>query len=495
MDLYDLLVIGGGVNGAGIARDAAGRGLRVLLLEGGDLAGATSSSSSKLIHGGLRYLEHGALRLVREALAERAVLLRIAPHIAWPMRFVLPVGTERPAWMLRAGLFLYDHLGWTPGGGHGQLPGTRRIDLRHAPEGAPLQDRFHAAFEYSDAWVDDARLVVLNAVDAAARGATVRTRCRCTALRAEGGAWVATLDDGTDARARAVANAAGPWVADVLRGVARRNDGPGVRLVKGSHIVVPRLYDGPQAYILQNDDKRVVFVLPYEGAFSLVGTTDTPFTGDPRTAAIDDAEVEYLCRAVSRSFRKPVVPADMVHSFSGVRPLQDDGHGEASAVTRDYKLHLDTVPAPMLSVFGGKITTFRRLAEHAMEMLAPVLGVHAPAWTGTAPLPGGDLADFDGFVAAAQAARPWLDGATVLRLAHAYGTRLDTLLDGAGSEAALGQSFGAGLFEAELRYLVRHEWARTGDDVLWRRTKLGLRLDKGQKARVDAWMEAHGGHP
>lgn len=490
MESFDLLVIGGGVNGAGIARDAAGRGLRVLLLEAEDLAGATSSSSSKLIHGGLRYLEHGEFRLVREALAERAVLLRIAPHISWPMRFVLPVGKERPAWLLRAGLFLYDHLGWRPGA-HGTLPGTRRLDLRRAPEGGPLDDRFRVGFEYSDAWVDDARLVVLNAVDAAGRGAAIRTRCRCTGLRAEDGGWVAGLEDGTEIRARAVANAAGPWVADVLRGVPHPGTRLGVRMVKGSHIVVPRLYDGPHAFILQNDDKRIVFVLPYEQDFSLIGTTDVPYEGDPRAARIDDAEVEYLCRAVSRSFRRPVRPGDMVHSFSGVRPLQDDGAANASAVTRDYKLHMEESPAPMLSVFGGKITTYRRLAEHAMALLAPVLGMDAPAWTAGAPLPGGDMPDFSAFLAEAQVARPWMDPAALTRLAHAYGTRLDAVLGGAPDLAALGEHFGAGLFECELRYLARHEWARTGEDVLWRRTKLGLRLDGAQRARVAAWMEAN----
>ncbi|MGI4951965.1 MAG: glycerol-3-phosphate dehydrogenase [Janthinobacterium lividum] len=483
----DLLVIGGGVNGAGIARDAAGRGLSVVLVDQGDLAGATSSSSSKLIHGGLRYLEYYEFRLVREALAERAVLLRLAPHIAWPMRFVLPHDRSmRPAWMVRLGLFLYDHLGQ----GRRRLPGTRRLDLRHGPEGAPLQEQFTTGFEYSDAWVDDARLVVLNAMDAAERGAAIRPRTRCTALRAEGAQWIATLADGTTLRARAVVNAAGPWVAEVLHNQAGRNQGPKARLVKGSHIVVPRLYEGSQAYILQNDDRRIVFVLPYEQDFSLIGTTDVPFTGDPAQVWIDTDEVAYLCRAVSRVFRRPVQPSDMVHSFSGVRPLQDSGEDKAAAVTRDYKLHLEQEPAPMLSVFGGKITTYRRLAEHAMAMLDPLLSPARPgAWTATQPLPGGDIPDFAAFLADCRRRYAFLPDAVLTRLAHAYGSRLPAVLGGATDLAGLGEHFGAGLYAAELRYLREHEWARTGEDVLWRRSKLGLRLDPAQRARVAAAME------
>ena len=483
----DLLVIGGGINGAGIARDAAGRGLSVALVEKGDLAGATSSNSSKLIHGGLRYLEYGEFRLVREALAERAVLLRIAPHIAWPMRFVLPQGGgERPAWIVRIGLFLYDHLA-DFAGGRGGLPGTRRLDLRTAPEGAPLQPQYRTAFEYSDAWVDDARLVVLNALDAAEHGATIRTRIACTALHAAPDGWTAALSDGTEIRARVVVNAAGPWVDDVLHGKAGPHASPHARprarLVKGSHIVVRRLVDGAQAYILQNDDKRVIFVLPYEQDFSLIGTTDVPYEGDPAAATIDSAEIEYLCRAVSRVFRQPVTPADVVHTYSGVRPLQDSGAETAAAVTRDYKLHLETTPAPMLSIFGGKITTYRRLAEHAMHMLAPHLQSTRPPWTATAPLPGGD-APFETVLADARARWPAIPEPTLRRMAHAYGTRMEQALDPAS------EHFGAGLHEAELDYLRRVEWAHTADDVLWRRSKLGLRLDPAQKARVAAAMGA-----
>ena len=485
-------MIGGGVNGAGIARDAAGRGLRVTLVEQGDLAGATSSASSKLIHGGLRYLEHGAFRLVREALAERAVLLGIAPHIAWPMRFVLPHdGGQRPVWVIRAGLFLYDRLG-----GRGGLPGTRRVDLRQGMEGAPLQARFRTGFEYSDAWVDDARLVVLNAVDAGERGAVIRTRTRCTGLRAEGGGWVATLGveelGVEELRARAVVNAAGPWVDGVLRGAAGAGAGPRARLVKGSHIVVRRLFEGSHGYILQNDDGRVVFVLPYEDGFSLVGTTDVPFEGDPAQVAIDAGEVAYLCRAVSRVFRAPLEAGEVVHSFSGVRALQEDGEARASAVTRDYKLHLDAGDAPMLSVFGGKITTYRRLAEHALDMLGPHLEM-GDAWTADAPLPGGDIHDFGAFLTYAGRRWPFLPEAVLRRMAHGYGTRMERILGDAADLVGLGEDFGAGLHARELEHMVREEFARTGEDVLWRRSKLGLRLDAGQRGRVADWMEARCG--
>lgn len=487
--MADLLIIGGGVNGAGIARDAAGRGLSVVLVEQGDLAGATSSASSKLIHGGLRYLEYGEFRLVREALTERAVLLRIAPHIAWPMRFVLPDrGAGRPAWMLRIGLFLYDHLG-----GRGELPPTRRVDFRADADGAPLQPDYVKGFEYSDAWVDDARLVVLNALDAAERGAVIRTRTRCLGLHQADGVWVAALEGGETIRARVVVNAAGPWVSDVLHGQAGRNAGPRARLIKGSHVVVRRLYDGPQAYILQNDDKRVVFVLPYEQDFSLIGTTDLPFEGDPRSVAIDESEVAYLCRAVSRAFRTQIGPADVVHTYSGVRPLHDSGEEKAAAVTRDYKLHLEAAPAPILSVFGGKITTYRRLAEHALELLAPHLpNARAGAWTGSAALPGGDMV-FADFLSHAAAARPWLPRPMLLRMAHAYGTRLNAVLGDAVGLPALGEDFGGGLYAAELTYLMRTEWAVTAEDALWRRSKLGLHLDVGQRARVQDWMETRHG--
>ena len=492
---YDLLIVGGGINGVGIARDAAGRGLKVLLCERGDLAGATSSSSSKLIHGGLRYLEHYEFRLVREALIEREVLLSIAPHIAWPMRFVLPHAPEqRPAWMIRLGLFLYDHIG-----GRQSLPGTRRIDLRRTPQGVPLRAGFRTGFEYSDCWVDDARLVALNAVDAREHGATILTRTACLSAAGSGESWRVTLADGDTGvsrtvTARAVVNAAGPWVDDILGGRAGVNSGHHSRLVKGSHIVVPRLYEGDQAYILQNDDKRVIFVIPYEGGYSLIGTTDIAFTGDPARVAIDPAEADYLCRAVSRYFAAPVQPSSIVHSYSGVRSLHDDKSDNPSAVTRDYVLDLRTVPAPILSVFGGKITTYRRLAEHAMDKLLPHVAAPRPAaWTGRVTLPGGDMpgGDFDRFLATLRASHPWLPPPLAHRLARAYGTRTDAILGGAGSVAELGEAFGGGLTEAELRYMMDQEWAQTADDALWRRSKLGLHMTADEIARVAGWMRTH----
>ncbi|HEY5597848.1 MAG TPA: glycerol-3-phosphate dehydrogenase, partial [Kiloniellales bacterium] len=426
----DLLVIGGGINGVGIARDAAGRGLSVVLCEQDDLASATSSASTKLIHGGLRYLETYEFRLVREALIEREVLLRAAPHIIWPLTFVLPHNTGlRPAWMVRIGLFLYDHLG-----GRKLLPGSYGIDLRGHPAGAPLRRTFGKAFCYSDCWVEDARLVVLNAMDARDRGAEILPRTRCTGARRSNGLWRVTLEPaaGGPARhvaARALVNAAGPWVSDVLATVAGANRRGRLRLVKGSHIVVPRLSDGEQAYVLQNDDRRIVFVIPYERDFSLIGTTDVPFAGDPGQVRISDEETAYLCAAVNRYFTKPVTPEQVVWTYSGVRPLYDDEHENASAVTRDYVFDLDLGGgdangdrAPLLSIFGGKITTYRKLAEHALEKLLPRLGSSAPAWTQTAALPGGDIADADfaAFLAAFRADRSWLPEGQARRYARAY---------------------------------------------------------------------------
>ena len=486
-DTLDLLIVGGGVNGAGIARDAAGRGLRVLLCEQGDLAGATSSASSKLIHGGLRYLEHYEFRLVREALQEREVLLGIAPHIAWPMRFILPHSPEqRPVWMVRLGLFLYDHIG-----GRRSLPGTRRLDLRHAPEGAPVKDEFPVGFAYSDAWVDDSRLVALNALDASERGAEVLTRTRCASVHRTGGVWQAELH-GTagprTVRARGLVNAAGPWVADVLSVRAGLGSAKKPRLVKGSHIVTRRLSDGPQAYILQNTDKRVIFVIPYGDDYSLVGTTDIPFTDDPAEVRISAEETAYLCDAVSRYFRRPLTPADVVHSYSGVRPLYDDAAANASAVTRDYVLDVDGGEGtpPVLSVFGGKITTYRRLAEHALEKLLPFVPAPRPvSWTGTAPLPGGDLpTTFDRFAAEWTGAHAWMPPALAHRLLRAYGTRVERIVGASTSLAGLGTDLGAGLTEAELDHLVRDEWAREVDDVLWRRSKLGLHLPEADRGAL-----------
>lgn len=490
-DPYDLLVIGGGINGTGIARDAAGRGLSVLLCERGDLAEHTSSASTKLIHGGLRYLEHYEFRLVREALAERERLLRLAPHIVWPLRFVLPHDAGlRPAWMLRLGLFLYDHLSRLK-----TLPGSQTLRLTREGFGAPLQPRLTKGFAYSDCWVEDSRLVVLNAVDAAERGARIRTRTTVEAARREADAWTATLYDAEtrrreSVRARIVVNAAGPWVGETLLRTLSVEARPRVRLVKGSHIVVRRLYEGAQAYILQQPDKRIVFAIPYERDFTLIGTTDVPHEGSPGPVTISTEETRYLCGCINRSFARQIGPDDVVWSFSGLRPLYDDAAESASAVTRDYVLERDLDGPPLLSVFGGKITTYRRLAEHALERLRPSLPGLRPAWTGTAPLPGGDIeaGDFDAFCRQLAAERPFLPQETVRRLARAYGTRADRLLGDARALADLGPSFDGDLSTREVDYLVRHEWARIPDDVLWRRSKLGLRTGREAVTRLGRYL-------
>ncbi|MFT8244460.1 glycerol-3-phosphate dehydrogenase [Roseomonas sp. BN140053] len=490
----DLLVVGGGINGTGIARDATGRGLSVLLCEQADLGGGTSSRSSKLIHGGLRYLEYFEFRLVREALIEREVLLRAAPHIVWPMRFVLPHSPEqRPAWMIRLGLFLYDHLGRRQ-----VLPGTRRLNLRRVPEGAPVDPAFTAAFEYSDCWVEDSRLVVLNALDAQNRGAEVLVRTAVVSARRDGELWHATLrteEGGTrEVRARALVNAAGPWVERVLRGVAGSNTPARVRLVKGSHLVVRKFWDGPQAYLLQNTDKRVIFVIPFEDDLALIGTTDTPYDGDPAAVAIDEAERDYLLAAVNRYLHPKLSPADVQHSFSGVRPLFDDNSGKsASAVTRDYVFDVEAGEgrAPLLSVFGGKITTYRKLAEHALEKLAPHLPKRpGPAWTAHAPLPGGAMpgADPAAYLKQLLADRPWLEAAVARSYVRAYGTRAEELLEGARDMADLGRFFGGGLYEREAEFLRRTEWARTAADVLERRTRRGLHMSPAERDAFTAWM-------
>ncbi|HZF77512.1 MAG TPA: glycerol-3-phosphate dehydrogenase [Acetobacteraceae bacterium] len=490
---YDLAVIGGGVNGCGIARDAAGRGLSVLLMERGDLAGATSSASTKLIHGGLRYLEYHEYRLVREALKEREVLLRAAPHIVWPLRFVLPHHKGLRPWpVLRLGLFLYDHLG-----GRRILPGTRSLDLRNDPAGVPLRDDFTRAFEYSDCWVEDARLVVLNARDAADRGAEIRTRTRCVSARREGGAWrIAMRDEATgtvsEAMAGILVNAAGPWAADILGQVAGLNAAARVRMVKGSHVVTRRLYGHDRCYIFQNSDGRICFAIPYEDEFTLIGTTDEEFKGDPSEAAISEAETEYLCSAVSGYFKQPVTTADVVWSYAGVRPLYDDGATRAQEATRDYVLTLDAPDgkAPLLSVFGGKITTYRRLAEATLARLSPHLPGLRPAWTAEAPLPGGDF-PWDGAPAvAADLVRryPFLAPGLARRLVRYYGTRSASMLGDARGPADLGRDFGAGLTEREVAWQMREEWAREPADVLWRRTKLGLRIGAEGKAALAAFM-------
>jgi glycerol-3-phosphate dehydrogenase len=495
--LYDVAVVGGGINGAGIARDAAGRGLSVLLCEQDDLASHTSSASSKLIHGGLRYLEHYEFSLVAHALAEREVLLRNAPHIVRPLRFVLPhVPGLRPRWMMRLGLFLYDHLDLRR---DKLLAGSRHVRLADHPAGPALRPEYVDAYEYSDAWVDDARLVVLSALDAAERGATILTRTRCARAAREAGEWRLDLEGASPGtvRARVLVNASGPWVGTLLRDVVAANQPPEepVRLVKGSHIVVPRRFDHRYAYIFQNPDRRVVFALPYEREFTLIGTTELDFTGDPASATIDDAEVAYLCETANRFFERPTRPDEVVHSFSGVRPLVGDEQPNASAVSRDYRLELDRGPAgdapPLLSVIGGKITTYRRLGEEAVDRLAPLLDCSAPAWTSTAPLPGGDVGPGGpkAFEDALAGSHAWLPAELRRRFARSYGTRTLELLGTANSMAGLGEELGAGLTERELRYLVDHEWARTPEDVLWRRTRLGLRADAAMTARVERWLD------
>ena len=495
--LVDVAIIGGGINGCGIARDAVGRGWSVFLCDKGDLAGATSSAASKLIHGGLRYLEYYEFRLVREALLERETLWRMAPHIIWPLRFVLPHHKGlRPAWLLRLGLFLYDHLG-----ARKLLPPTRTLRLNRDPAGAPLKPEYSLGFEYSDCWVEDSRLVVLNARDAADRGATIAPRTSCIAAKREAGAWRLTLrdeisGDNYEIGARSLVNAAGPWVGDVLNGVVGVNARSSVRLVKGSHIVTERLFDHDRCYIFQNNDGRILFVIPYERDFTLIGTTDLDYSGDPGAVAASDEEVDYLCKATNDYFRKPVTREQVKWSYSGVRPLFDDGATAAQAATRDYVLKIDAesdAPA-LLNVFGGKLTTYRKLAESAIAMLAP----HLPAppkpgaWTAKFPLPGGDFAvqGFETLVEGLRARYPEFDALMIRRLARAYGTRVPEFLRDARATADLGRDFGAGLTEAEVNYLVEREWAMTAADVIWRRSKLGLRLSKPEIEELDAFMKA-----
>ncbi len=486
----DLLVVGGGINGAGIARDAAGRGLSVCLCEQDDLAAHTSSASTKLIHGGLRYLEQYEFALVGKALAEREVLLRAAPHIIWPLRFVLPHQPHlRPAWMIRLGLFLYDHLGR----GRRTLPGSRRIKFGEHAVGKPLQDEFRTGFVYSDAWVQDARLVVLNAMDAARRGATILTRTRCLRAQREADCWLAQLQraDGSqiEVRARALANATGPWAVSFLDQVAQVGHDHALRLVKGSHIVVPKLYEHAYAYIFQQPDRRIVFAIPYEREFTLIGTTDLEYHGDPSSPRIAEDEIKYLCEAANRYFRRQIAPADVAWNYSGVRPLLDDEQESASEVTRDYLLELDQQAAPLLNVFGGKLTTFRRLAEEAVDRLAPLLGTKEPSWTAQGhPLPGGERTDLAELQAELQQDRPWLPAELAWRLVRTYGTRTEAVLGSAAALEQLGEHFGGGLYRAEVDYLRQHEWAQTAVDVLWRRTKLGLHLDAKAQARLEAYL-------
>ena len=483
--MYDLLVIGGGINGAGIARDAAGRGLKVLLCEKDDLAAHTSSASTKLIHGGLRYLEYYDFALVRKALIEREVLLRSAPHIIWPMRFVLPQNSGlRPPWLVRIGLFLYDHLG-----GREILPGTKVLKRGRSDRLDPLKSDYAKAFEYSDCWVEDSRLVVLNAVGAAEAGATVLTRTECTALEAKNGHWSATLSTRNAApmpiTARAVVNAAGPWV-DRVAGLAKTGLNSGqVRLVKGSHIITEALFEGDHAYFFQNKDGRIIFAIPYENErFTLIGTTDEIFEDDPQKVEISASEIDYLCKSANAYFERQITPADVVSTYSGVRPLYDDRAADASAVTRDYVLSKMSIgDAPILSVYGGKITTYRKLAEDVLHHLADDFPDLGSDWTSEAPLPGGDIsnADFETFAAQQGALYPWLDPDVLRRLLRAYGTRTKDLIGDAKSEADLGHHYGGGLFQAEIDYLRNHEFAQTTEDVLFRRSKLHLHLSENEK--------------
>ncbi|OYV41433.1 MAG: glycerol-3-phosphate dehydrogenase [Acidocella sp. 20-61-6] len=490
---FDLLIIGGGINGAGIARDAAGRGLSVLLVEQHDLASHTSSASTKLIHGGLRYLEYYEFRLVREALMERERLLNIAPHIIWPLEFVLPhAKDQRPMRMIRAGLFLYDHLARRK-----RLPASRTVRFDQHPAGRMLQPQFHRGFTYSDCWVEDSRLVVLNAMDAVARGVEIRTHTRLISAQPQGQSWCAVIETSGGERetvsAYALINAAGPWVGDVLSAKLGRTNLKTVRLVKGSHIIVPRLYEGDFAFLLQNPDKRIVFAIPYEHEFTLIGTTDIPYDGDPAGVTISETETNYLCESVSRYFRKPVAPGDVVRSYAGVRPLYDDHAENASAVTRDYVLDVQGGKAEpaLLSVFGGKITTYRKLAEHVLEKLLPVMGrdVGTP-WTAAAPLPGGDMpgALFDDYLKQFSTRYQFLPAPLAYRLVRAYGTRAETIIGTANCLADLGEDFGGGLTEAEVNYLVTHERASTAEDVLWRRSKLALHVSKDTVCKLEAYL-------
>ena len=501
---FDLAIVGGGINGCGIARDAAGRGLKVLLCEKGDVGSSTSSASTKLIHGGLRYLEHGELRLVRESLVERERLLCMAPHLIRPMRFVLPhVPGMRPAWLIRLGLFLYDHIG-----GRRVLSPTRAVRLNADAVGEPLAPGPTTAYEYSDCWVDDARLVVLNALDAAERGADIRTHTRYASARREGGVWRLQLEakdgGGESITARALVNSAGLWAAEVraaaLPDEGREGRDAPVRLVQGSHIVVPKMFDGEWSYILQNLDRRVVFAIPFAEEYTLVGTTEREYKGDRDKVEITEAEVDYLLRVINRYFKSRRSRRDVVWSYSGVRALFDDGAENASAVTRDYVLSLEQLQQggpPLLNVFSGKITTYRKLAEAALERLAPFFPGLKGAWTGTVALPGGDLA-VDGV--AGLAARlctmcGGLDEAQALRMAHAYGTRAFEIIGDAKTPDELGEHFGAGLYACEVAWMIRCEWAQTIEDVLWRRSKLGLSLDDSSTERLARWIEQHRAAP
>lgn len=491
--IYDLAIVGGGINGCGIARDAAGRGLSVLLCEQDDLANGTSSASTKLIHGGLRYLEYYEFRLVREALKEREVLLRMAPHIIWPLRFILPHHKGlRPAWLIRLGLFLYDRLG-----GRVLLPGTSSVDLKTDEAGIPLKQDFIKGFEYSDCWVMDGRLVTLNAMDAAQRGADILVRTMCVAASRTSGTWTIRLLDrisGTEreVQARVLVNASGPWMDSTLTKIEHSLTREHIRMVKGSHIIINKLFDHQRAYIFQNADGRIIFAIPYEQDFTLIGTTDLDFDGDPGNVVITQEETAYLCDAASEYFIQNISEADVVSSYSGIRPLFDDGKSEAKAATRDYVLKLDTgnQEAPLLSIYGGKITTYRKLAESVLDKLAPFLPELSPRWTENSHLPGGNFSpgDFTSEVSRLQTASPLLSPDHARRLIRTYGTRGFDIVEHIKTQADMGHCFGNTLYQFEVEYLIKHEWAQTAEDVLWRRTNMGLRLTPQETEALQTWI-------
>jgi len=513
---FDVFIIGGGINGCGVARDAAGRGLYVGLAEMNDLASATSSSSTKLFHGGLRYLEYFEFRLVREALIEREILLKSMPHISWPMRFVLPYAKDmrfetktplsrllavvlpwmrgrRPSWLIRLGLFLYDHLG-----GREILPGTKVINLTRDDSGTPLKDKFRHAFEYSDCWVEDSRLVVLNARDAKQHGAEIMPHTRVTKAERRDGLWHIKATDSTTGmnrvfQARTLINAGGPWVEDVIRQSTERKSADQLRLVRGSHIITRQLYSHDKCYFFQGTDGRIIFAIPYEGEFTLIGTTDIDHP-DPRIKPeCSDEEKAYLCRFASNYFKVPVTEDDIVATYSGVRPLYDDGAAQASAATRDYTLRLDQDGPPLLNIYGGKITTYRKLAEAAMAIMAPFYENFPEDWTASAPLPGGDFAvdGFDALVASVDANHPYLPQGLALRLVRAYGTDTHHILSEITSAEDLGSDFGAGIYAPELDWVMAHEWVSSAEDFVWRRTRLGLKLNDKQIGAIDNYIRSH----
>lgn len=490
---YDLAIIGGGINGCGIARDAAGRGLSVFLCEQQDLANGTSSASTKLIHGGLRYLEYYEFRLVREALTEREVLLKTAPHIIWPLRFILPHHKGlRPSWLIRLGLFLYDNLG-----GRKLLPGTTTLNLKTDEAGTPLKGDYTKGFEYSDCWVMDSRLVTLNAMDAHEHGADIRTRCACTSARRSDNGWTLTLTDSDTGatrtvEAKALINASGPWLDSTLDHIDHSETTEHIRMVKGSHIIVKKLFSHSRAYIFQNADGRIIFAIPYQKEFTLIGTTDVDFHGNPGDASISEEETRYLCDAASEYFTTMVSPQDVVSSFSGIRPLFDDGKSDAKAATRDYVLKLDLAgtSSPLLSIYGGKITTYRKLAESVLEKLSPYLPSMGQPWTENSHLPGGDFPP-DGFESETKKlmeARPFLDSRLAERLVRLYGTRSQKVLAEVKSPEDMGLCFGSDLYEFEVNYLIENEWARNAEDILWRRSRLGLFLSPQEAEKMQEWI-------